>query len=628
MGPSQAAASKNVEDAGGALAMDILRARYAVGAERDLDPSALSMALCDRVARALAAVDPDPEHCREFLYTELAAGRLVPGGRIWAAAGRAEGSATLINCFVQPLADRISEPADGTPGIYDALREAAETMRRGGGVGYDFTPLRPQGAAVAGTGTTASGPVSFLRLFDASCGVIESAGLRRGAQMAVLRADHPDIAAFVKCKAAPGSLRHFNVSVGVTDAIMAAVRSGGQVDLVHPARPAGAAGLTSRQRADGQWVYGRIDARELWRQIMRATYDGAEPGVLFLDRINQENNLGYCEEIRATNPCGEIPLPAYGCCCLASINLARFVSRPFDESAAFDHDGFAATVAAGVRLLDNALTATAWPLRQQAEEAMAKRRIGLGFTGLADALIMLGLRYDRPAGRRFAAALAERMRDTAYRASIALARERGAFPALDAAAFLRSGFARRLPADIRTGIARDGIRNSHLLSLAPTGTISLAFAGNVASGLEPAFAWRYRRRTVTATDLPGEHVVENYAHGLYRARFGADAPLSPAFRRADQIAAEDHLAMQAAVQPYVCSAISKTVTVSPDCEFQAFSDLYTRAWELGLKGVTTYRPTPARGAVLSALHAEGASASAQAPECTSCDAAPDLEGGT
>lgn len=619
MGPSQAAARKQGDEAGGALAADILRARYAVGAERDLDPSALATALRARVAGALAAVDPDPARCRALLDAELAAGRLVPGGRIWAAAGRAEGAATLINCFVQPLADRISGSGDGTPGIYDALREAAETMRRGGGVGYDFSSLRPEGAAVGGTGLAASGPVSFLRLFDTSCGVIESAGLRRGAQMAVLRADHPDIAAFVKCKAEPGSLRHFNISVGVTDAIMAAVHSGGQVDLVHPARPAGADGRTGRRRADGQWVYGRVDARELWRQIMRSTYEGAEPGVLFLDRINQENNLGYCEQIRATNPCGEIPLPAYGCCCLGAINLAQFVSRPFDAGAAFDHDGFARTVAVGVRLLDNALTATAWPLPQQAEEAMAKRRIGLGFTGLADALIMLGLRYDRPAGRRFAATLAQRMRDAAYRSSTALARERGAFPALDATAFLRSGFARRLPADIRTGIARHGIRNSHLLSVAPTGTISLAFAGNVASGLEPAFAWRYRRRTVTATDLPGEHVVENYAHARYRARFGPDAPLAPAFRRADQIAAEDHLAMQAAVQPYVCSAISKTVTVPSDCDFQAFSDLYTRAWALGLKGVTTYRPNAARGAVLSALDAEGAAPGAQAPGCTSCD---------
>lgn len=628
MDPSPAAARQGNSDADGALAHDVLRARYAVGPERDLGPAALPAALRARVAGALAAVDPDPERCRALLESELAAGRLVPGGRIWAAAGRGGGLATLINCFVQPLADRISGPGGGGVGIYDALKEAAETMRRGGGVGFDFTALRPRGAAVAGTGSAASGPVSFLRLFDASCGVIESAGLRRGAQMAVLRADHPDIAEFIQCKAAPGSLRHFNVSVGVTDAVMAAVRDGGRIDLVHPARPAAADTGGGHRRGDGQWVYGRADARELWQRLMRATYDGAEPGVLFLDRINRENNLGYCEEIRATNPCGEIPLPAYGCCCLAAINLARFVDRPFDAAAAFDHEGFTQSVAAGVRLLDNALSATAWPLPQQAEEAMAKRRVGLGFTGLADALIMLGLRYDSAAGRRFAGSLTRRMRDAAYRASIALARERGAFPALDAGAYLASGAARRLPADIRTGIARHGIRNSHLLSIAPTGTISLAFAGNVASGLEPPFAWRYRRRTVTATELPGQHLVENYAHARYRARFGPDAPLTPAFRRADQIAAADHLAMQAAVQPYVCSAISKTVTVPSDCDFQAFSDLYTRAWELGLKGVTTYRPNAARGAVLSALDGEDAPAGPEVPACAACEAVPEPAGGS
>lgn len=613
---------------GGALATQVLRSRYALGAERDLDPVALLGAVRARVANALAKVDPDPVACRAVFDAALADGRLVPGGRIWAAAGAGDGAATLINCFVQPIADSISGGDDAEPGIYEALEAAAETMRRGGGVGYDFTPLRPRGSAVAGTDTTASGPVSFLRLFDASCAVIQSAGLRRGAQMAVLRADHPDIGSFIDCKTRAGSLSHFNVSVGVTDALMTAVRAGGSVDLVHPAPPgrelAQAAGV--RQRADGQWVYGRQDARALWRHIVRASYDGAEPGMLFLDRINRENNLRYCETIGATNPCGEVPLPPHGCCCLAAVNLARFVDRPFSAEAAFDHPGFEATVGAGVRMLDNALSAAVWPLQAQAEEAAAKRRIGLGFTGLADALIMLGLRYDSPAGRRAAADLTRRMRDTAYRTSIALARERGPFPALDAEAYLRAGFARRLPPDIRAGIARHGIRNSHLLSIAPTGTTSLAFAGNVASGVEPAFAWRYRRRTVTATDVPGDHIVENYAHALYRARYGTDAPLSPAFRNAHQIAASDHIAMQAAVQPFVCQAISKTVTVDPAWDFEAFSDLYAQAWELGLKGVTTFRPNGTRGAVLSTLDDNEVAdvdshlaRTGTAPGCTACD---------
>src|SRR5438034_3376513 len=414
------------------ISRDTLLEKYAKEQEASVDD------VRRRVARALAQAEPEarrPHWARRSRQAQEEG--FIPAGRINSAAG-IQLQATLINCFVQPVGDSISEVVDAQPGIYPAYQEAAETMRRGGGVGYDFSSIRPKGAEVKGTHSRASGPVSYMRVFDQSCETVESAGSRRGAQMGVLRCDHPDVEEFIHAKDR-GDLANFNISVGVTDALMRRVESDAEIELVHKARPhsdAITAGAQSGKqgpspvyrREDGLWVYAKPRARELWDQIMRSTYDHAEPGILFIDRMNQDNNLNYCEAIEATNPCAEQPLPAYGCCCLGSINLTRFVAKPFADATYFDFERFAEIVEVSVRMLDNVLDVTAWPLKPQREEAMAKRRVGLGFTGLGDALIMLRLRYDSEAARGMAAKISEVMRDSAYRASSQLARERGAFP--------------------------------------------------------------------------------------------------------------------------------------------------------------------------------------------------------
>ena len=580
------------------VSLDVLREKYAKGAERDLEGPAMARAVRMRVARALAEVEAEPEAWAPVFLEALERG-FIPGGRINSAAGAGIGAATLINCFVQPVGDSISETVDGKPGIYIALREAAETMRRGGGVGYDFSSIRPRGARVKGTSSSASGPISYMHVFDQSCATVESAGARRGAQMGVLRCDHPDVMEFVSAKRQAGKLNNFNISVGVTDALMAAVEADQPFDLVHAAEPSAAqvAG-GAHLRQDGLWVYATIQARELWRTIMRNTYEAAEPGVLFLDRINAENNLHYCERIEATNPCGEIPIPDHGCCCLGSINLARFVTDPFGPDAALDREGLVETVTVAVRMLDNVLTATVWPLPEQAAEAAAKRRIGLGYTGLGDALILMGLRYDSAAGRAWAADATRALRDAAYRASVALAKEKGAFPKFDKA-LLDSGMARRLPAEIRAEIAAHGLRNSHLLSIAPTGTISLAFADNASNGVEPAYSWTYVRRKREPDGSMREYKVEDHAWRMWRARGGDMTALPPAFVNALEISARNHMAMQAAIQPFIDAAISKTVNVAEDYPFEAFEGLYLEAWKAGLKGITTYRPNSVLGSVLS-----------------------------
>ncbi len=582
------------------VSLDVLREKYAKGTERDLEGPEMARAVRLRVARALAAAEDDPAKWEPVFLKALEDG-FIPGGRINSAAGTDIAEVTLINCFVQPVGDSISDTVDGKPGIYHALREAAETMRRGGGVGYDFSAIRPRGAHVHGTDSLASGPISYMHVFDQSCATVESAGARRGAQMGVLRCDHPDILDFVGAKRQAGRLNNFNISVGVTDAFMQAVEADAPFDLVHKAEPGPGRSAEGggRRLPDGRWVYATIRARDLWRTIMRNTYEAAEPGVLFLDRINAENNLHYCEVIESTNPCGEIPIPDYGCCCLGSIDLTRYVRDPFTPEAAFDQDRFDETVAAAVRMLDNVLTVTVWPLPQQAEEAAAKRRIGLGFTGLGDALILVGLRYDSPEGRDFAEHVARRMRDAAYRASVEIGREKGVFPRFEAEAFLASGMARRLPKEIRDEIAAHGLRNSHLLSIAPTGTISLAFADNASNGIEPAYSWHYTRKKREADGTMREYRVEDHAYRLWRARGGNAEALPPAFVNALEIAARDHMAMQAAVQPYICQAISKTVNVPEDYPFEDFEGLYLEAWKAGLKGITTYRPNAVLGSVLS-----------------------------
>ncbi len=597
------------------ISTEVLLEKYAKGQETSID------AVNRRVARALAqAESPDQRAHWELRFVQALHAGFVPAGRIQSAAGTGL-SATLINCFVQPVGDSISHTEDGHPGIYTALTEAAETMRRGGGVGYDFSRIRPRGAWVGSTQSSASGPVSYMRVFDRSCETVESAGARRGAQMGVLRCDHPDIQEFIRAKDS-GDLKNFNLSVGVTDAFMQAVQDGTDIKLVHRAEPGTAqkeTGAYQDSQADGGlWVYSHQPARELWDQIMRSTYDHAEPGVLFLDHIKRDNNLSYCENIAATNPCAEQPLPPYGCCCLGSIDLTRFVREPFEDSAHFDAAAFADVARVATRMLDNVLDVTVWPLPQQQEEARSKRRIGLGFTGLGDALVMLNLRYDTEPARAMARRIAEEMRDVAYEASVELACERGAFPLFNADLYLTgTTFASRLPQPLRDRIRAHGLRNSHLLSIAPTGTISLAFADNASNGIEPAFSWAYTRKKRMPDGSTKAYQVEDHAWRLYRHLKGETAALTPAFVTALEMSAQAHEAMVAAVAPCIDTAISKTVNVPAEYPYPQFQDLYLDAWRSGLKGLATYRPNSVLGSVLSAsapaagdpampLHVDGA----------------------
>jgi ribonucleoside-diphosphate reductase alpha chain len=549
----------------------------------------------ERVAEAAASVETGGKKARKAwaakFYDGIADFGFLPAGRILAGAGT-ERDVTLFNCFVM---GRIE---DDLASIFDNVKEAALTMQQGGGIGHDFSTLRPAGALVKSIGAEASGPVSFMDVWDAMCRTIMSAGARRGAMMATLRCDHPDIETFIDAKAEAGRLRNFNVSVLVTDAFMAAVKSGAPWPL----------------QFEGK-VYRTVEARALWDRIMRATYDYAEPGVIFIDRINARNNLGYCEAITATNPCGEQPLPAYGACLLGSLNLVRFVSDPFTPNATLDVDALAQRAALATRFLDNIIDVSHYPLPAQRREAKAKRRIGLGITGLADALIMLGVRYGSDEAQSRARSWVGAIERAAYLASADLASEKGAFPLFDEDQLLERPQIRALDTDVRKAIAKSGLRNGCLTSIAPTGTISM-FAGNVSSGIEPVFSFVADRRILTAGGTPRTERIEDYAHSRYRQVAGPNAPLTAAFVTANELTPRDHLVMQAAVQTHVDSSISKTINCPVDVSFETFKSIYLDAYDLGLKGCTTYRPNAVTGAVLTPAAESADVAEAQAQTMT------------
>ncbi|HLW26437.1 MAG TPA: adenosylcobalamin-dependent ribonucleoside-diphosphate reductase [Kiloniellales bacterium] len=563
----------------------IWEAKYRFSGSLDQPPEPDIGATWDRVARALAEVEKEPVKWQDPFRRALEGFRFLPAGRILAGAGT-ERDVTLFNCFV------MGTIPDDLGGIFSHLREAALTLQQGGGIGYDFSTLRPKGAPVRSLGSTSSGPISFMEVWDSMCGTIMSAGARRGAMMGTLRCDHPDIEAFVDAKRTAGRLTNFNLSVLVTDGFMEAIRQDDEWSLVF-----------------GDKVWRRLPARALWERILRATYETAEPGVIFIDRINRLNNLSYCETIQATNPCGEQPLPPYGACLLGSINLAALIRDPFEETAHLDLDAMRELVGVAVRMLDNAIDASRFPLEQQRQEAQAKRRIGLGITGLGDALIYCGLRYGSAAAVETVEAWMGELQEAAYLASVELATEKGSFPLFDSKAFLATQATQRLKPELRRAIERYGLRNGLLTSVAPTGTISL-LADNLSSGLEPVFAFEYRRRVREADGSQRSETVSDPAYRAFRERFGQEASLPPAFVDAQHLTPREHLVMQAAIQKYVDAAVSKTINLPADISFEDFRKVYDEAWDLGCKGCTTYRPTPLRGAVLETAQAPSTAAEA------------------
>lgn len=526
-----------------------------------------------RIAKDLAKVEADPAKWEEKFYDALEGFKFLPAGRITAGAGTGR-QVTLFNCFV------MGTIPDDMGGIFEMLKEAALTMQQGGGIGYDFSTIRPKGALVRGVAADASGPLSFMDVWDAMCRTIMSAGSRRGAMMATLRCDHPDIEDFITAKSDAARLRMFNMSVLITDPFMEAVKEDADWHLIFEGK-----------------TFKTVSARGLWDQIMQATYDYAEPGVIFIDRINNANNLNYCETIAATNPCGEQPLPPYGACLLGSINLARLVVDPFEGTAQLDEELLKGLVATAVRMMDNTVDASKFPLEAQAREAENKRRIGLGVTGLADALLMVGVRY----GSKEAAELTEKwlhqVARASYLASVDLAKEKGAFPLFDAGPYLASGTMVGMDADVRDAIKAHGIRNALLTSIAPTGTISL-YAGNASSGIEPVFAYSYTRKVLQKDGSRTEEEVTDYAVQMWRDKFG-DKELPDYFVNAQTLLPADHVRMQAAAQKWIDSSISKTINCPEDIDFETFKNVYLEAYESGCKGCTTYRPNAVTGSVLS-----------------------------
>ncbi len=564
---------------------------------KDAEGKALDTTVEDswrRIARALASVEKDAAKWEDKFYAALEDFKYLPAGRITAGAGTAR-SVTLFNCFV------MGTVPDSMGGIFDMLKEAALTMQQGGGIGYDFSTIRPKGALVHGVAADASGPLSFMDVWDAMCRTIMSAGSRRGAMMATMRCDHPDIEHFITAKSDPARLRMFNMSVLITDPFMEAVKSDKSWDL----------------KFEGK-VYKTVEARDLWNRIMQSTYDYAEPGVIFIDRINEMNNLSYCETIAATNPCGEQPLPPYGACLLGSINMARLVANPFEKNAVLDPAALDDLVATAVRMMDNVVDASRFPLEAQAQEAQAKRRIGLGVTGLADALLMVGLKYGTPEAAAQTEAWMKQIARASYLASVELAKEKGAFPLFDKDKFLASGNMKQMDDDVRDAIAQHGIRNALLTSIAPTGTISL-YAGNVSSGIEPVFAYAYTRKVLQKDGSRTEEEVVDYAVKLYRDKFGADAELPDYFVNAQTLEPLAHVRMQAAAQKWIDSSISKTINCPEDISFESFKEVYMEAYDTGCKGCTTYRPNDVTGSVLSVSESSDKTPS-EAPQTASQDA--------
>ena len=541
-----------------------------------------------RVADALAQPEREKEYWAERFYKSMADFKFLPAGRILSGSG-SDRNVTLFNCFV------MGDIPDDMAGIFNSLREAALTMQQGGGIGYDFSTLRPKGAPVKGVGADASGPLSFMDVWDAMCLTIMSAGSRRGAMMAVMRCDHPDIENFIEAKQEPGRLRMFNLSVLVSDAFMTAVKEDTNWDLAF----------------DGT-VYRSLPARDLWDKIMRATYAYAEPGVIFIDRINRLNPLSYCENIHATNPCGEQPLPPYGACLLGSVNLAQLVDVPFTPTAEITQETIEEIVRAAIRMMDNTIDVSRFPLEAQQHEAIAKRRIGLGITGLADALIMCDTRYGSPEAVELTEQWMRIIQRTAYLTSVELAKEKGAFPLFDKEAYLAGEGLENADDDVRSAIAEHGIRNALLTSVAPTGTISL-FADNVSSGLEPVFSFSYTRHVMMPDGSRRDEEVSDYAYRLFRRVKGDQAALPEAFVDSQNLSPCDHLVMQAAVQKFIDSSISKTINCPEEIEFKDFKDIYLQAYEMGCKGCTTYRPNDVTGAVLKKKAADADAKQAELP---------------
>ena len=527
-----------------------------------------------RIAKALSEVETEPKKWETIFYNALTDFKFLPAGRITAGSGTKR-NVTLFNCFVMGVIP------DSMSGIFDMLKEAALTMQQGGGIGYDFSTIRPKGSLVKGIAADASGPVSFMDVWDSMCRTIMSAGSRRGAMMATMRCDHPDIEEFIAAKSDSQKLRMFNLSVLVTDAFMEAVKKGEDWKLIYNNK-----------------VYSVIKAADLWDQIMRATYNFAEPGVIFIDRINETNNLSYCETITATNPCGEQPLPPYGACLLGSINLAKLVEHPFDKNAYLDVSQLEDLVFTAVRMMDNVIEVSQFPLEAQKLEAKNKRRIGLGVTGLADALLMVGLRYGSDEAVKKTEKWMKTIARSAYNASINLAEEKGAFPLFDPEKFIVSGNMIQMDEDVKKAVNKFGIRNALLTSIAPTGTISL-YAGNVSSGIEPVFAYSYTRKVLQNDGSHVEEEVVDYAVKLWRDKFG-NAPLPDFFVSAQNLTPADHVKMQAAAQKWVDSSISKTINCPEDISFDDFKEVYIQAYDTGCKGCTTYRPNEVTGSVLSA----------------------------